>query len=636
VSQFDRYPRVSDTLDGRYAIAWVRYSSVDQYGSGLNPVVMAQCFAENGTPTSAQFIASSYDPASDKPDVVMGNNGTFIVTWIGPDIDYSEGVQARIFDVTGAPLGDQFRVNALADARYYTPAICIGSDNSFVITWEEYFNGTGYQGIYAQRFNAAGAKIGITNFEVYGGGPVRTTPDIDITDNGNFVIVYKKWAGGSSDYDIAGQRYDSSGTKLGAEFWVNTTINTQSNPRVSMAAASGLFVVAWQTFADGWDICAQRYNAAGTALGGQFLVNTKTAYWQMNPDVACDRDGNFTVVWQSYDQPDDPITEDYGIVAKSYNSAGVATTGDYVVNNPGLAHRGIGNQENPSVSRKSGTGTWTAAWWGYQGVAPSGGILGVWRTQVVGSPLPSIWWGLSAPVSGTYVSGTTIPVSWVAVGAQAGYTVCLCVAPGLDFTGARWISVGAISADNGWTTWNWDGRDTSGILVPPGTYYIAGYIWNGSSPTYAHATTPFILTEQMLSPSPSPSPSPSLSPSPSTSPLTSPSLSPSPSRSLGVLTFNFTAPISGTYFPGSTIQVQWNAGEVPPGSTVDLYYLTSADWSAPTTWIGVTPLYDGATMWSWNTAGVPSGLYYMACRVTSGAVVSYFHAPTRFMLSAFS
>jgi hypothetical protein len=471
---------------------------------------MAQVFASDNTAITGAFIVPSYaDKTSHVPDVAMAPDGTFRIIWIGPDLDYSEGVQCRSYDASGNPIynpvsGDngQFRVNALADTHYYTPAIGMRSDNSFVVTWEEYFNGTGYQGIYAQRFNAAGAKIGITNFEVWGtglGGIDRHTPDIDVADSGNFVIVYRMWGGGgSSDYDIGGQRYDSSGTKSGTEFRVNTTvINTQEKPRVSVAA-NGLFVVVWQSYAidgSGWGIYGQRYNAVGAALGGEFLVNTKTAAWQWNPDVACDRDGNFTVVWQSYDQPDDPITADYGIVAKSYNSAGVATTGDYVVNNPGLAHRGIGDQEYPAITRKSGSGQWVSAWQGYQGIAPSGGILGIWRSQVSGSPSPTTSWVLNAPLSGNYLQGSNVTVSWFAVGVQPGFTVCLCITTDPAWGGTPiWISIGIIAATNGWSNWVWDGRDTSGNLVPKGTYYIAGYIWNGSAATYAHASTTFIIS----------------------------------------------------------------------------------------------------------------------------------------------
>src|SRR5256885_13587760 len=55
----------------------------------------------------------------------------------------------------------------------------------------------------------------------------------------------------------------------GTEFRVNTTtLNSQSNPAVAMDAGGGS-VVAWET-TDGTGIRAQRYDAAGQPLGGEF------------------------------------------------------------------------------------------------------------------------------------------------------------------------------------------------------------------------------------------------------------------------------------------------------------------------------------------------------------------------------
>src|SRR5262249_14175194 len=68
-------------------------------------------------------------------------------------------------------------------------------------------------------------------------------------------------------------------TKVGTEFRVNTyTTNDQLAPAVAMDAA-GNFVVVWQSnnqgpTGSGYDIYGQRYNAAGSAVGNEFRVNT--------------------------------------------------------------------------------------------------------------------------------------------------------------------------------------------------------------------------------------------------------------------------------------------------------------------------------------------------------------------------
>ena len=436
----------------------------------------------------------------------MAVDGTFVVTWRGPDLDYSTGIQARMYDANGVPIVNattgttgQFRVNALASATYFTPAIGMrASDKSFVIVWAESKTGTIL--IYGQRFSAAGAKIGTTNFKISTYVSSKSNPDVDVAGNGDFVVVWNSDNQGLSSFsNVYGQRYNSAGTALGSEFEISSTGSSDFEsvyPRVSRAS-NGLFVVVWQRYTDGsgYGVYGQRYNAAGTAQGSEFRANTHTLNYQWYPDVACDSDGNFVVVWSSFDQ-DDIITSDYGIIGREYNAAGSAVTGEFILNNPNLEHRGIGDQINPAVTRKAGSGQWVAAWAGYQGIAPSGGVLGIWRLQVTDpsdarrQPIPAVSWTLTAPISGGYPSGSVIPVSWYATGVQTGYTINLAYIDTIDWSGtAHWISVGAIVAYNGWTVWNWD---TTG--VPPGTYYIAGYIWDGASAHYAHATTTFIIT----------------------------------------------------------------------------------------------------------------------------------------------
>jgi len=458
---------------------------------------MAQCFAADGSPTTAQFVVPSYgDPTSFDPTVAMAPDGTFVIAWRGGDLDYSSGIQARMFSAAGVPLGDQFRVNALKDAYYITPSIGMRStDKSFIVIWSEYNEDVhlSYGFVYGQRFNAAGTKVGASNFRICTSNTSwKQNGDVDVGDNGNSVVI---WNSAQDGYYAAwAQRLDAFGNKIGSEFKVNTSQNTLSEsvePRVSVAG-NGSFVAAWQRFTDasGYGIYARRYDSSGVAQGNDFLVNQHETNWQWRPDVACDANGNFAVVWQSYNNPDDPITSDYGIIARQYNAAGTATTNEYVVNNPNLEHRGILDQLSPAITRRSGDGKWTCAWYGYQGIAPSGGILGVWHSQVVGNPLPPIAWNLTAPLSGSYSTGTPVTVSWNASGCQSGYIVNLCYTTDPAWGGTpQWISVGEIPAVNGSSSWEWD---TTG--VPPGTYYIAGYIWNGSAPTYAHAGSTFIIT----------------------------------------------------------------------------------------------------------------------------------------------
>ena len=45
-----------------------------------------------------------------------------------------------------------------------------------------------------------------------------------------------------------------------------------------------------------------------------------------------------------------------------------------------------------------------------------------------------------------------------------------------------------MTAANGSGTYTWN---TAGVA--PGTYYLAGYLWNGTTPTFSHLATPITL-----------------------------------------------------------------------------------------------------------------------------------------------
>jgi hypothetical protein len=66
--------------------------------------------------------------------------------------------------------------------------------------------------------------------------------------------------------------------------------------------ADGDFVVVWHSLGSGgtdtsdFSVQGQRYDAAGSAQGSQFQVNTYTTNVQFAPSVAMDADGDFVVV----------------------------------------------------------------------------------------------------------------------------------------------------------------------------------------------------------------------------------------------------------------------------------------------------------------------------------------------------
>jgi hypothetical protein len=115
---------------------------------------------------------------------------------------------------------------------------------------------------------------------------VQDFPNTANTPRGDFVVVWTDDSGADGDDTSArGQRFDRAGTPLGGEFQANThTTGLQSlfgDVSVGMDPRGG-FVVTWQSYDQvapysGFDVFGQRYQPGGQPAGGEFQVNTVTA-----------------------------------------------------------------------------------------------------------------------------------------------------------------------------------------------------------------------------------------------------------------------------------------------------------------------------------------------------------------------
>ena len=277
----------------------------------------------------------------------MDAAGDFVVAWASYGEDGSKyGVYAQRDNSSGSAQGSEFRVNThTADnqgtffttnqaAAHAGPAIAMDATGDFVVAWQSYGQDGYKYGIYAQRFNASGSAQG-SEFQVnsHTSGE-QIAPAVAMDAAGDFVIAWQSYDPGVQDgsrYGIYAQRYNAAGATQGSEFRVNTyTSNQQTRAAISMDAA-GDFVIAWQSqFQDGvgYGVFAQRFNAAGSAQGSEFQVNTYTTNDQAFPTVALDSAGDFIIAWSS-------IGEDgslQGIYARHYSSTGASDGSEFQVN----------------------------------------------------------------------------------------------------------------------------------------------------------------------------------------------------------------------------------------------------------------------------------------------------------------
>jgi hypothetical protein len=260
------------------------------------------------------------------------------------------------------PIRPEFQVSTGPRYSYYSYtyphneaaySIDIGASHAgtFVVVWEDLENYIGYYsrpGIFARRFNSQPIPLGrefrTTRVTSYIRGSSHVASDKD----GNFVVVwdesdYSYYGVGDTDgLRVMAQRFNVNGGKVGPPFQVNTfTSGDQYTPKVGFDGA-GNFVVVWAYYDYDYAFLAgQKYAPNGTAIGGEFQVNTYTSGYvgysgleypgiYDDIDVAGDDAGNFVVVWRG--PPGDPDGVNYeSIAARFFNSAGTPLSDQFLV-----------------------------------------------------------------------------------------------------------------------------------------------------------------------------------------------------------------------------------------------------------------------------------------------------------------
>jgi hypothetical protein len=326
-----RRPAMAMDGDGDFVVAWQSYL---QDGSAYG--VFAQRFSSAGTPLASEFRVSSYTAGNViRPAVAMDDDGDFVVVWTSQDAPLSFEVFGRRFDSAGAAQGAEFQVNSFTTNYQRDPSVGMDADGDFVVAWSSRYQDNAFLGVFAQRFDAAGAPQG-AEFQVnsYTVG-LQRYPAVAMRGDGAFIIAWESVGFFVDHQDGSGggifaRGFDAAGVGQATEFQVNAyTQGGQDHAAVGMNG-DGRFVVAWRSYQEDSSngIFARAFDAAGVGQGGDFHVNTYTPDEQRYPAVGMDDDGNFIVTWQSAFQDGSA----FGIFAQHFDAAGVAKGAEFQVN----------------------------------------------------------------------------------------------------------------------------------------------------------------------------------------------------------------------------------------------------------------------------------------------------------------
>jgi Ca2+-binding RTX toxin-like protein len=296
--------------------------------------MMMQRFDAYGQKVGAETVVTSTPTGTEENTGVTGlKDGGFVVTWqVFDDNTADVNVFARRYDAAGTPTGIAFQVNSTTSNEQADPAVIALDNGGFVVAWLSYGQDlAGTYGIYMRRYNADGTFGAETRVNTATAGDQFEPAMASLSDD-RFVVAFR---GPDADgTGVLARVFNGSGL-ITSDFAVNvTTTGYQSAPAVS-GLADGGFVVSWSS--DGQDgstygIYARLFNTDGMATSGEFLVNERTLGQQKLSAVAGLADGSFVVAWQA-DAQDGSASPSTAIVARRFDAQGNAMGDEFVVNN---------------------------------------------------------------------------------------------------------------------------------------------------------------------------------------------------------------------------------------------------------------------------------------------------------------
>jgi YVTN family beta-propeller protein len=294
-----RNPSVSHAPDGSFVVAW-ESSSQDETFDGI----FARRFASGGLAQGPEFWVNTYTTGPQQyPSVSHAPDGSFVVAWEDSLQDGNgEGVFARRYASGGAAMAAEFQVNTHTLDDQERPSISHAPDGSFVAAWESAGQDGDGSGIFARRYDSGAAAMG-GEFQAntYTTGWQRDPAVSHSPQDGSFVVVWWSEAQDGSGAGVFGQRFENTGNRLGPEFRVNAfTTGDQLAPKVAHAT-DGSFAVAWQSRAtSSSSVFVLRYGSNGSPLDpGPAEFPAETLGNLQDPDLVIDGEVLINAVYES-------------------------------------------------------------------------------------------------------------------------------------------------------------------------------------------------------------------------------------------------------------------------------------------------------------------------------------------------
>ena len=291
-SDADRAQIFNNAVETIVDSAGIHHAPVPAVLAPLAPGYQVRVDTSGATPSPPLGSATASVTALD--------GGGHVVVWSGGSDGSSPGVHLQRFNAAGAKVGVEVLVNTTTANEQTDPSVTHLAGGGYVVAWTSWYQDGSLAGIYEQRFGAADQRLGSEILVNTQTSSTQSAPVIAALSGGGHVVAWQSYGDqDGSDIGVYAQRFGADGAKLGGEFLVNTaTFGSQYAPALS-ALDGGGFAISWTSLGD---VYVQRFSSDGAKVGGEVRANTNIADDQTYSAVAGLPGGGFVVTWQSGNQ----------------------------------------------------------------------------------------------------------------------------------------------------------------------------------------------------------------------------------------------------------------------------------------------------------------------------------------------
>ena len=292
-----------------------------------------------------ELTANAYFPGTQiNPAVAIAADGSFVVAWQEDgDGNGLFQVWARGFHADGSERFPPITVNSVSAGQQKNPDIAMSPNGDFVVVWEDDQDGNGLSNILGRGFYANGTQRFSDRDVAYSGPGAERAPVVGMADDGSFVVAWSDDQDYNGFFQIAARGFNANGSQKFSARTVNTAgAGQQIQPDIAVAP-NGDFVVAWaDDQGNDWffQVLARGFFANGSERFSDITLNQIGTASQYRPSVGILADGRFAAAW---------VDQDYRVSGRRFDTLGNPETGDIVLMSTDMT--GLGAQMPPSAPR---------------------------------------------------------------------------------------------------------------------------------------------------------------------------------------------------------------------------------------------------------------------------------------------